>query len=112
MQVRQKLTEGKLKFLYFFNFRKIFLNWATQRERPERRRERSRSNDNSSRRRREEKIPTPGGSVFTVYVGNLSFKTRERSIEEFFGDCGKIADIRIAKSQDGKVKNLFKKFKF
>jgi RNA recognition motif-containing protein len=79
------------------------LNWATLREpRPERRRDRSRSNDNSHRRRTNERVPS-SGSGFTAYVGNLSFKTRERSIEEFFEECGKINSVRIAKSQDGKV---------
>ena len=87
------------------------MNWATQREggRPERRRERSRSNDNSSRRRTE-RVPA-SGSGFTAYVGNLSFKTRERGIEEFFEDCGKINSVRIAKSQDGKVNLNFNYFR-
>lgn len=99
--------EGKKIFLIF---RKIFLNWANKREggRNERRRERSRSNEGRPRRNAE-RIPA-SGSVFTAYVGNLSFNTRESSIEDFFSDCGKIADIRIAKSRDGKVNNYFNSF--
>ena len=42
----------------------------------------------------------------TVFMGNLSFKTSEDSIRKFFRDCGKIADIRIAKNPDGKMKGF------
>jgi nucleolin len=42
----------------------------------------------------------------TVFMGNLSFKTSEDSIRKFFRDCGKIADIRIAKTPEGKMKGF------
>ena len=42
----------------------------------------------------------------TVFMGNLSFKTSEDSIRKFLRDCGKIADIRIAKNPDGKMKGF------
>ena len=41
-----------------------------------------------------------------IFVGNLSFKSTESSIEEFFEDCGKIENVRIAKNQDGKMKGF------
>ena len=38
-----------------------------------------------------------------IYVGNLSYKSTEDSIREFFGDCGEIDNVRIATNQDGKM---------
>ena len=42
-----------------------------------------------------------------IYVGNLSYKSTEDSIREFFGDCGEIDNVRIATNQDGKMKGFF-----
>lgn len=42
----------------------------------------------------------------TIFVGNLSFKATEDSIEEFFNDCGKVLAVRIAKLSDGKSKGF------
>ena len=41
-----------------------------------------------------------------IYVGNLSYKSTEDSIREFFGDCGEIDNVRIATKQDGKMKGF------
>ena len=41
-----------------------------------------------------------------IYVGNLSYKSTEDSIRDFFGDCGEIDNVRIATSQDGKMKGF------
>ena len=41
-----------------------------------------------------------------IYVGNLSYKSTEDSIREFFGDCGEIDNVRIATNQDGKMKGF------
>lgn len=42
----------------------------------------------------------------TIFVGNLSYKASETSIEDFFSDCGKILAVRIAKMSDGKSKGF------
>jgi len=45
------------------------------------------------------------GEKFTAFVGNLGFKTTEQSVGQFFGDCGNVVDVRIAKSpEDGRSK--------
>ena len=41
-----------------------------------------------------------GANKFSVFVGNLSFKSNENSIRKFFSSCGKILDIRIAKNEE------------
>lgn len=46
------------------------------------------------------------GQRFGLFVGNLSFKSNEQGIENFFKDCGKIIDIRIAKTPEGKMKGF------
>ena len=40
-----------------------------------------------------------------IYVGNLSYKSTEDSIRDFFGDCGEIDNVRIATSH-GKMKGF------
>ena len=45
-------------------------------------------------------------SEFSIFVGNLSFKSKENDIRNFFSDCGEILDIRIAKNEDGKMKGF------
>ena len=46
------------------------------------------------------------GEKFSVFIGNLSFKTNEDGIKNLFEDCGKIIDIRIAKKEDGKPRGF------
>ena len=41
------------------------------------------------------------GEKFSIFIGNLSFKTNEDGIKNLFEDCGNIIDIRIAKKPDG-----------
>jgi len=47
-----------------------------------------------------------GGDKFTAFLGNLGYKTTERTIREFFKDCGHVVDVRIAKQPDGKSKGF------
>jgi len=35
----------------------------------------------------------------SIFVANLSFKTNDNKLKEFFEDCGKILEIRIAKNE-------------
>ena len=46
------------------------------------------------------------GEKFSIFIGNLSFKTNEDGIKNLFEDCGKIIDIRIAKREDGKPRGF------
>ena len=46
------------------------------------------------------------GERFGLFVGNLSFKSNEQGIKNFFEDCGKIIDIRIAKNEQGKMRGF------
>lgn len=46
------------------------------------------------------------GQRYGLFVGNLSFKSNEQGIENFFKDCGKIIDIRIAKDQTGRMRGF------
>ena len=41
------------------------------------------------------------GEKYSIFIGNLSFKTNEDGIKNLFEDCGNIIDIRIAKRPDG-----------
>jgi nucleolin len=78
--------------------RKVEVNYSNQRkERPSR----DSGRDNGRDDRRREANPESK----TIFVGNLSFKTSEDSIRDFFTDCGNIEDVRIA-SQDGKSKGF------
>ncbi len=45
-------------------------------------------------------------SQFSIFVGNLSFKSQENDIRNFLSDCGEILDIRIDKNEDGKMKGF------
>lgn len=92
--------------------RKVEVNFSNQRkERPqfgdrdgrgERRGDDRRDNRDGDRRERRE----PNPETKTVFVGNLSFKTDEGSIREFFDGCGNIDDIRVAMGHDGKSKGF------
>ena len=46
------------------------------------------------------------GERHTAFVGNLGFKTNEGTIRSFFGDCGNVVDIRIAKNEEGRSKGF------
>merc|ERR1711957_866871 len=59
--------------------------------------------DRRDDRRREERAPNAESKC--IFVGNLSFKTDESSIRDFFDGCGNIDDVRVA-SQDGKSKGF------
>lgn len=48
----------------------------------------------------------PSSSSATVFVGNLPYDANEDSIREFFGMCGEIKQVRIAKSPEGEVKGF------
>lgn len=91
--------------------RKVEVNFSNQRkERPQRdfgrddRRGDDRRDDRRGDDRRRDREPNPESK--TIFVGNLSFKTDEESIRDFFGGCGNIEDVRIANSHDGKSKGF------
>jgi len=46
------------------------------------------------------------GERHAAFVGNLGFRTNEGSVRSFFGDCGNVVDVRIAKSEDGKSRGF------
>jgi len=46
------------------------------------------------------------GSNFTIFVGNLGFKTNEVAIKKFFSKAGNVVGVRIAKHEDGKAKGF------
>jgi len=68
-------------------------------------RERGGRDDRRERERSRGHRDDDGGEKFTAFVGNLGYRTSERTIKEFFGDCGEVVDVRIAK-QDGKSKGF------
>ncbi len=46
------------------------------------------------------------GEAFTIFVGNLGFKTNEQTIKKFFQSCGNVVSVRIAKQEDGRAKGF------
>jgi len=86
--------------------RKVEVNYSNQRrERPSfggRDHDRDRRDDRRDDRRRDRE---PNAESKCIFVGNLSFKTDENSIRDFFDGCGNIDDVRIA-SHDGKSKGF------
>lgn len=46
------------------------------------------------------------GEAFTIFVGNLGFKTNEQTIKKFFSSCGNVVSVRIAKQEDGRAKGF------
>jgi len=46
------------------------------------------------------------GEKHTAFVGNLSFKATEQSVEKFFQSCGNVVGVRIAKNEEGKNKGF------
>ena len=100
--------------MILIKFRKVSASWATQRggnnnnysAKPNRNRSRSRENSYPKKQnsRGNEYSSYSKDSVYTIFVGNLGFKTRESKIKEFFSDCGKVSNVRIGLDQDGRVK--------
>ena len=46
------------------------------------------------------------GTKYSIFVGNLSFKTNENSIKKYFSDCGNVIEVRLAKNEDGRLKGF------
>jgi len=46
------------------------------------------------------------GEAFTVFVGNLGFKTNEYTVKNFFSEVGNVVSIRIAKNEEGRAKGF------
>lgn len=46
------------------------------------------------------------GDGKTVFVGGLSYQSTEKSVKEFFKECGNIVAVRIAEDNDGKPKGF------
>ena len=46
------------------------------------------------------------GEKYSIFIGNLSFKTNEDGIKNLFEDCGNIIDIRIAKTPEGRLRGF------
>jgi len=68
--------------------------------------DRRRDRNDDSRDRSRGRGGDSDGPKHTVFVGNLGFRTSERDIRNFFRDCGKVADIRIAKNDEGRSKGF------
>jgi len=47
-----------------------------------------------------------GGEKFSIFVGNLGFRTTEAGVSKFFQDCGTIVGVRVAKHEDGKARGF------
>jgi len=62
--------------------------------------------DGGDRRERSRRRDDDGGEKHTIFVGNLGYKTSDRTIREFFRDCGHVVDVRVAKTDDGKSKGF------
>lgn len=43
---------------------------------------------------------------YTLFVGNLNYKTTEESLEKFFQDCGGVISVRIGRGQGGRSKGF------
>lgn len=50
-------------------------------------------------------VASPSDLRSTVFVGNLAVFCSEKDIEDLFSDCGKVTEVRIARSGD-KTKHL------
>jgi nucleolin len=89
--------------------RKVEVNFSNQRkERPQRDfgRDDRRGDDRRDNRRDDRREREPNPETKTIFVGNLSFKTDDNSIRDFFEGCGNIEDIRVAMGHDGKSKGF------
>lgn len=82
--------------------RKIEVNFSNQR----RDRERPNNRDREREPRRDDRRREPNAESKTIFVGNLSFKSDEETIKEFFESCGKIVDVRIANGPNGRSKGF------
>lgn len=47
-----------------------------------------------------------GGDGKTVFVGNLSYQSTQDSVKEFFENCGKVLNVRIATEAGGKPRGF------
>ncbi len=100
--------------MILIKFRKVSVSWANQKggnsnnysAKPNRDRSRSRENSYPKKQnsRGNESSSYSKDPVYTIFVGNLGFKTRENKIKEFFSDCGKVSNVRIGLNEDGRVK--------
>ena len=61
------------------------------------------NNNNDNQFKKEKNF---SGEKFSVFVGNLSFKSNEDGLKNFFDDCGNIIDIRICKNESGKSRGF------
>lgn len=46
------------------------------------------------------------GEVTTLFVGNMSFRTEDWALKEFFSSCGNVKDVRIAMGEDGRPRGF------
>lgn len=46
------------------------------------------------------------GGGNTIFVGGISYDSTQESMEEFFGKCGKIVNVRIAMGEDGRPRGF------
>ena len=46
------------------------------------------------------------GEVTTLFVGNMSFKTEQNSLKNFFSKAGNVKDVRIALNEEGRPKGF------
>ena len=64
------------------------------------------SNDKTKENKSSQNTQNTQNSNFSIFVGNLSFKSKESDIRNFFSDCGQVLDVRIAKNEEGKMKGF------
>ena len=46
------------------------------------------------------------GEKYTIFVGNLGFRTSEQNVSKFFSECGNVVGVRIAKGEDGRSRGF------
>jgi len=46
------------------------------------------------------------GTAYTIFVGNLGFKTPDNEVKKFFSQAGNVVDVRIALNEEGKRKGF------
>jgi len=47
-----------------------------------------------------------GSTEFSIFVGNLNFRTDERNLEDFFSDCGTVTGVRVPTSPEGRSRGF------
>lgn len=50
--------------------------------------------------------PQGDGPVTTLFVGNLSFRTEQEAVEQFFGAAAAVKAVRIAMGEDGRPRGF------